>query len=512
MSGFYQMDVKTSPYLRSYFNVGCLMDIPPGAPVLAEHGRYVCNGGHNGSVIFVGPGNSYKSALADHVNETAMFRAHRYSSGLKYDTENNVNMPGLEQRLAKIVAPFEPDWFQTGRWAVTESSLYKLDKWFPKAKEWMNGKEKQGAEMKCETPIVDRSGKKMKILRPTALTFDSLSKAEAQQVQDLRDATVIGDSKQKMLHMNSGLIKKNMVDELPDLLVSTNTYLTGTVHYGEKFQLDSYAPQHKSLQYIDTGMELKGAPKNINYLSMSMWLIRKVDKCMTASRDGIRYPLKDAGNDNSTEDLNIVNMRMLRCKTGPSGYDIEVIVSQKYGVLESLTQFHFIRTNGQFGLTGDMSANGNFRDSYCVLYPDVKLTRTNIRSLMDDDLRLARAISLCSDLLQMSIHWREHLRRIDERLIAFTEKPETLREAVIKQGYDWNMVLDTRYWYSLDDDYHQQLELSTVDIMRMGLGLYHPFWLEADKKTIKKKYQKKFNTNEHMAAAFEDAAEQAEKA
>ena len=152
ISGFYQMEAKTSPYLRVNLNIG-LWDIQTGAPVLAEHDRYVTNGGHNGSVIFVGPGNSYKSALADHVNEIAAFRCHRFSSGQKYDTENNVFMPGLETRLKRIVGELnEADWFQTGRWIVTESAIYKLDEWFPKTKEWMYGKKKSN-DMQVDTPI-----------------------------------------------------------------------------------------------------------------------------------------------------------------------------------------------------------------------------------------------------------------------------------------------------------------------------------------------------------------------
>lgn len=82
MSGFYQMDVKPAPTLRACLNVGTLRDIPTGAPVLAEHGRYITNGGHNGSVIVVGPGNSYKSAIIDYDTQIIMFRAHRYSLSL----------------------------------------------------------------------------------------------------------------------------------------------------------------------------------------------------------------------------------------------------------------------------------------------------------------------------------------------------------------------------------------------------------------------------------------------
>ena len=90
----------------------------------------------------------------------------------------------------------------------------------------------------------------------------------------------------------------------------------------------------------------------------------------------------------------------------------------------------------------------------------------------------------------MKEYWRAALGNIDVRLLDLT--PETLYEKVKEQGYDWDILLNTRPWYSADDDDHCQLELSTLDIMRIALGTYHPFWLEADKKTIKKKYRKEF--------------------
>lgn len=493
IQGFYQINAKTSPYLRANLNIGILMDIPTGAPVIGEHGRYITNGGHNGSVAIVGPGNSYKSAITDYISQVCAFRTHRFSSGMKYDTENNVFMPGMETRLQRIVGKdAEADWFRTGRWVVTESSLYKGDEWFKMTKDWMYGKQKAGSEYKVEIPILDREGKKMKILLPTFINLDSLSKFEGSQIVELRDKTELGDSKQNMLYMNSGRIKRGMIDELPDLLVGTNTYLTTTIHYGKKFEIDQYAPTHKALQYLDTGMELKGVPNNISYLALTMWLIKGVAKLTNKSdKTQIEYPIKGGGMDNNTDDLNLVRLTMLRCKTGSSGFSINVVVSQKYGVLEELTNFHFLRVNGGYGLKGDMSVSGNFRDSYCILMPDVKLTRTTVRSLMDENKRLARAIQICADMLQMQEFWHEALHKIDTRLIDLT--PETLYEKIIQNGYDWNTILDSRYWYSLDDEGHTSLELSTVDIMRMALGTYHPFWLEQDKKTIKKKYQKIVN-------------------
>lgn len=512
MSEFFQMPAKQSPYLRVNLNVGCLMDIPTGSPVKAINGQYLTNGGHNGSIIFVGPGNSYKSALADYVNQVAAFRAHHLSPGQKYDTENNTYIPGLELRLRRIVKPNEPDWFEgeNPRWLVTEASLYKGDEWFKMAKDWMLSKKKQGASFKVDTPLINKNGKAIKILLPTFVSIDSISMFIVEAVQELYDKTDLGDAKQNMVAMNSGRFKKNMIDQLPDLLVGTNTYFTGTVHYGQAFQLDPYAPQHKPSQYSETGKKLKGVPENIMFLSTCMWLIKNVNKLHFKTDKNVqKYPLRDAGEDNNPDDLNIVTMQQWRCKTGPSGYHLEIIVSQKYGILENLTHFHFLRQHGMYGLTGEITGTDNFKDVSCVLLPEVKLSRTTVRSLLDENHRLSRAISICADMLQMSQYWAEHLRAIDKRLLELT--PATLYEKVKQNGYSWDMILDTRYWYSLDDTAHEQLELSTLDIMRMALGTYHPFWLESDKKTIKKKYAKQMVNASETNSLIEDNSAKAKR-
>ena len=48
----------------------------------------------------------------------------------------------------------------------------------------------------------------------------------------------------------------------------------------------------------------------------------------------------------------------------------------------------------------------------------------------------------------------------------------------------------TRGWTPLLGEHMDTLELSTFDLLRMRRGEYHPYWLEADKKTIKKEWAK----------------------
>lgn len=503
---FFQPALKTSPYLRILINIGCRLDVPMGSPVLGTHGAYYTNGGHNGCIVILGPGNSYKSALADHFNEQACYRISPMSSGQKYDTENNVYIPGLERRLKRIDP--KADWFDTGRWIATDNTLYTGDEWFKNFKDYSEAKIKEGAKLRFPTPLLNKDGSVIKSILPTFSTMDSISKFEVSKTLETRDKTSIGDSGQNMINAHSGLYKKNMIDELPRELAKSNSYMTMTVHYGELKQFDPYAPVRKQLHLLGAGMKLKGVPENITFLSTAMLLVDGISKLANNSdKKLIEYPLQGAGNDNDVNDLNILKVLQVRCKTGPSGYHVPIVVSQKYGVLENLTDFHFLRMHKGYGLGGDMSLTGNFKKSWNVLMPEVFIARTTVRTLMDKNPRLSRAMSICADLLQMSQFWREHLMENDARLLDYTTNPEKLYNDIKDKGYDWDMLLNTRYWWTLDEEAYGQMYLCTLDIMRMALGTYHPYWLEDDKKTIKKKYQKIIDAHAVIENIDEDTGE-----
>ena len=69
--------------------------------------------------------------------------------------------------------------------------------------------------------------------------------------------------------------------------------------------------------------------------------------------------------------------------------------------------------------------------------------------------------------------------------------PAELYEDLKKKGYDWNILLNTRGWWTIENDKHLIPFLSTRDLLNMRAGTYHPYWLEDDKKTIKKDFIKK---------------------
>jgi hypothetical protein len=180
------------------------------------------------------------------------------------------------------------------------------------------------------------------------------------------------------------------------------------------------------------------------------------------------YPSDKDDSVSGDTDLNLVKLRQLRSKSGPSGYELEIIVSQSEGVLPELTEFHFIKDNDRFGITGTLQHYN------LDLYPECKLQRTTVRGKIDSDPRLCRALNITAELLQMHMFWRH----LEEGILC---TPKELYDDLVKLGYDMNTLLDTRGWWTMENEKHPVPFLSTMDLLRMRKGLYTPYWMKADK-------------------------------
>ena len=188
-------------------------------------------------------------------------------------------------------------------------------------------------------------------------------------------------------------------------------------------------------------------------------------------------------NDVTTTDLNTVKLTQLRSKSGPSGYTLEIVVSQTEGVLPTLTEFHFIKESDRFGLTGN---NVHYQ---IALLPEVTLNRNNVRENIDKNNKLRRAINITSELLQLNIF---HNVRLDTEGINCT--PEELYKDIKELGYDWDVLLNTRGYWVIDQYENKIPYLNTIDLLRMRKGTYFPYFLNDD-KTLKKEYMPKGGNN-----------------
>lgn len=461
---------EQSQNIKLLINIGGGLDIPTGFYIKGFHGEHILLGGLGMITGIVGIGNSFKSTISHYMMLSA---ADRLSSTVEtsmstYDTEINIH----EERLKEFTRKFDnfntEDIIDSGKWLITDKTVYYGNEWFVILKKYLNEKKDNAKKIKCITPFMTRDKKTpLEIIIPTFTEIDSFSEFETSDVAKIQDDNELGESGGNTIHMRQGLAKTRLLMELPNLAGSSNHFFLMTAHVGKDLQMASgpyAAPPTKKLQHLKHGDKIKGVTDKFFFLLSNCWHVFNATPLINQGTKGPEYPKNNDENYAGDNDLNIVSLRQLRSKSGPSGSIVELIVSQTEGVLPSLTEFHYIKSNDRFGLNGSLH-------SYSLdLYPNEKLSRTTIRNKIDSDSKLRRALNITSELCQM----HQYYKNIKEILCT----PKELYDDLIKLGYDWDMILsNTRGWWTVNDSKHPLKFLSTMDLLNIRAGIYKPYWL-----------------------------------
>lgn len=186
------------------------------------------------------------------------------------------------------------------------------------------------------------------------------------------------------------------------------------------------------------------------------------------------YPKEGEIEIEGDTDLRIITVFNLRPKSGIAGIPVRIITTQSVGPLMELSAFHMCRERDWFGIsvTGN---NANFR---LDLYPEVSLTRKNIRTKLDEDPQLGVAVNLTNDLLML-----KHYHRALWTQYGCTA--QELHDDIEALGYDWKTLLQTRnFWvFDCDLDLHPEPFLSIMDLLKMRKKEYIPYWLSKEEKS-----------------------------
>lgn len=457
---------QSIPDVRPMPNLGALLDIPTGSFVKGKHGESILNGGLGSLTGVVGKGNSFKTTICLYMIFIVLSRF-KNSIGSEYDTEINTHKL-RHQQLASVLDPALSNILAEGRWDITDKSLYYANEWYELLKTYLKDKSKDKSKYEVLTPFLDKDGSSLiKMILPTLTLIDSISAFETDNVAQLSTKAELGSSAANMQFMRGGVEKKRFLQEIPTLSARANNPVLMTAHIGQAFQLDPYAPPDKKLQHLKNGEKIKGVPEDFTFLMNNCWYSYGATVLWNADRSGPKFP-KAQGEKNTADkdtDLNTVNVIQLRGKSGPTGMPIPLVVSQLEGVLPTLTELNFLMENERWGL------DANPQNYACHLLPDVKMSRTTARSKIDTTPALARAINICSEMLQMKQLWK-HLPN------DFIPTPAVLYEDLKKQGYDWDQLLATRGWWTYDNDAHEIPFLSSMDLLNMRAGTYKPYWLK----------------------------------
>lgn len=478
-----QMTIDVGPKImpKTLINVGALFDIPTASFITGKYGETIINGGLPQIVGIVGRGNTFKSTIMRYLLLSAANKISKSTSTAitSYDTEMNISMDRL-QDMANRFDNLPEDLFYGDHpmWTITDKSMLPGNDWAVAIEKYMQSKSEDKNLIQTYEAFKNPYNKEvLKLHTPTFVELDSLTEFEAESTVDMLTKD-LDSSDVNMSAMKQGLFKTRFLSQLPRLASMSNTYIFVTAHVGEKKDMASspYAPKPaKDLQFMKGDDKIKGTGGKFYFLTTHAWATNTPSVLKNQGTKGPEYPL--TSEDSTEPDLNVITITMLRSKTGQSGISIPLVISQTEGVLPSLSEFHYIKENDRFGL------EGNAVNYSLAILPDVKLSRTTVRSKINSDPKLRRALNITAELLQLHVYHRERFEK-DGLLCT----PKELYDDLIKLGYDWNILLETRGYWLIDQYKNEVPFLSTVDLLKMRKGLYTPYWLnkkEEDKKDKK---------------------------
>lgn len=457
-----KMKIKKSE-AKIAVNIGCLFDYVSCTFHTGPKGEIITNGGiAKGLYAVVGVANSYKSLIVSFLSNsmTNHISASVPCDSYLHDTEGNV---GLD-RLNSLGRPFKylkQPIIDTDTLTVSDAMSVSGEDYIKALVEFTDAKAKED-----KVDFVPFKNTKEHI--PTPLTLDSFSEFKSSVSIKNLIGNVKEDEGQTIL-MQAGLFKTKFLNFVMSILNSSNNTMFTTAHVGEKIDMDTgfmakFNKPTKKLAFIKDKDFIKGVPNLFYFLTNQLWITSSPKTLIHRDSKEPHYPTKDS--NKQTTDLNRVVLTAMRNKLGPSGVEIPLIISQSEGVLPALTEFDYIKEH-KFGFIGN-----NINYALAIL-PEVKLSRKTSRPKIDSDPKLRRAIQITADLLQLMIHHTQYT------VSGLWLSPEDLYEAIKSKGYDWDRLLDTRSWWTVDQ-YNKDLPnyLHTIDLLNMAAGKYVPYWYD----------------------------------
>lgn len=475
-----------APHIKVAINVGACFDIPTGTYIQGRRGEWILNGGLSCIEGLTGIPNAFKSKLAEYKMYRAMGRMGVKCGTNTYDSETNKQ----ENHIVDVVLDM-PEYFGTNpflfgengeppRCIITDKGDYTGDEWYALFRAMMENKRKNANKLLVETPFWNRNQDgPFKIIRPNGSLIDSLSAFETKDVIDIQNEHELGDSGANPMHMRQGLAKQRLLMETPRICNGVMNFLTMTAHQGMETGMQKGAGGRdqpvKKLAYMKDGQAMKQVTGYFLSITQNLYQVKSMTPLVASDGNGPEFPRDGSDRAKYDTDLNKLTIINLRGKSGVSGMPIVVLVSQSEGVQDSLAEFYNIKENGRFGL------EGNNTTYQLALVPGVNIMRTTIRNKIKEDAKIRRALNIQSEMLQIKQYWHGY----DDLVCT----PKELYDDLKAKGYDWDILLNTRGWWTLiENEPNHPPFLSTWDLLLMRKGEYHPFWLKDDKKTIVPKW------------------------
>jgi hypothetical protein len=454
------------------------MDIPCGRYHKGKHGDMILNGGFSNFIGFGGRGNTFKTALAL-ANSLRVLDRYDQSRLTIYDTEITFSIDRIEDMATRFKNLDYIDAVETGRIMLTSAAEHSGNAWWKIVRDQAEERMKDSKKLKKATPFLDMKKEPIKAFQPEIHFLDSMSQLQTDAVEEIYAKHEIDAGAANTDALRGAAIKTRLVMQVPQVTAGGGMTLLATAHVGDEMKLDPYAPAKQQLAFLKKGLKFKNTPEKFTFLTSNCWVVTDASPLINKGTKAPEYPLpgfNDAVGDTDLQELNLINVRS---KSGPTGHTFKLIISQTEGLLPSLSEYHYLKERkDKFGLIGPEGVQKSWR---LVLYPETLLKRTTVRDVIDDDVRLQRALEFTSELCQIYEYWPDFERKD-------IVEPQALYDKLIELGYDWNVLLDTRGYWTFDHYENEVPPLSTMDLINMYHERYVPFWYpDKDKLKIKLK-------------------------
>ena len=381
---------KTNNNFFPYANTGTLFDLATGKFRVGTKNNWVLDGGLSQCSGISGRGQTYKSGLAGSLLARAL-NIYKDSYGIVYETENTIP-DGT--RYDDFVPEDQP---VSDRIIFKNTTDYSLTGFYDELIEIIDEKIKHKSDFYVESPFLDLStNKPMKCWIPTFILVDSFSRAKSSKSDNQISNNSIDDGSVNSYYLYDGNIKSRIMNDLPARASKAGVYVIMTAHVGDKMDLDPYAPAPKQLQYMKNNDRMKNVGSNFEFLTTSLVQTLKATVMQTNDKKCL-YP---DGDRSTNVEVNCVDTMLVRCKNNASGIQVPYVLSQYQGILDAVTNFNFLRNNGNYG----MNVQGNNQRFNPLLIPETTLTRTNIRQTTKD-YRTNRALEVIAQLCFIQNLW-----------------------------------------------------------------------------------------------------------
>lgn len=461
-------------------NTGTILDRSAGHWVLGHKGQWICNGGFALWWSIGAMPNMGKSTIAAACSASVL-RAFPKATLHVHDAETTMVIERVEY-LTRIAMGVRTAYNQVpeclmaaGRMFFTRSVDYNATDLFELMKKFCRERLKSEKKIKLEIMHPD-TGKPYEWYTPAISFWDSLSAMKGKTAEDMLAENAAGGKDLNMLAMRANGGKSQIVEQVPDLTAKHALYVIATSQVGAAYELDPKKPAQKLLKMHKGEVKLKRVPENFSFSTGNCYIITGYAPLTNGSGKDLEvYWPYEPGQDDQASDLLKITLTNMRGKFGISGVPFPFIVSQKEGMLAGLSNFYWLKEDCDgYGILQHDKGGRWFSSEFL---PELKLQRTELRQKIRENPKLERAWLIAAEMF-----WEFHYNlNVDDTL---TCTPAQLYQEIKNMGYDWDLLLDTRYWFMTIEDGENMPYLSTMDLLRMRVGRYHPYWYPKSRKDM----------------------------